>query len=313
MERLRVKFVILIFILSSPRLYSGDPGFQFLRVGVTARGTALGDAYTSQFGDVNTFMYNPASVSQLGARQMAASYTNHLLDIGSGFIAYAQPVKNYGVFGAGIIYFGYGDFQGYDVNGNETKKFAASDFALNVFYAHTYRKIHYGANVKFIESAIADYSSTALALDLGAIYTVEPWGVQVGASVLNAGFATKAFIQHKEALPLSIQLGASKKLDRAPMVISFSLSDLNQPGSVGDRLKRFSLATEWNPVENFFIRGGFNNQRRSEMKAGSSSFLDKITGLTAGVGFKHQRYTLDYSFASWGIGAINRISFTVNL
>ncbi len=307
MNALRFKFLVLVFLLSVRSLQAGDNGYQFLRVGVTARATALGDAYTSQLGDVNTFMYNPAGLAELSTRQLSASYTNHLLDIGSGFIAYAQPVKDYGVFGGGIIFFGYGDFQGYDVNGNETKKFAASDFALNLFYAHRINGIRYGANVKFIRSAIEDFSSTALAVDLGAIYTVEPWHLQVGASLLNAGFATKAFVQDKEALPLSFQIGVSKRLDKAPITVSGNFSDLNLPGAIGERLKRFSLGTEWNPNESFFIRAGYNNQRRSEMHTGA------LTGVSAGLGFKYQRYTFDYSFSSWGIGTVNRFSLTLNL
>ena len=81
-----LRFVILIIFIGFSSSYAGESGYQFLRVGVPARATGLGDTYVSQFGDVNTFMYNPAGLSKLSHRQFSAGYMNHILDIGSGFL-----------------------------------------------------------------------------------------------------------------------------------------------------------------------------------------------------------------------------------
>ena len=299
----------MLAFISLYSLIARENGYQFLRVGVPAKATGLGDTYVSQFGDVNTFMYNPAGLAQLSHRQFSAGYMNHILDISSGFGAYAQPYKNIGVFGVGMVYFGYGNFQGYDVNGYETNSYSSSDFALSLFYARTLREhIHVGAAIKFIRSGIDNYTSSAVAMDIGAIYVVPQYDLQVGAALLNAGIATQAFLDHKESLPLSLQLGVSKKWN----FITFSgcLSDLNLPGN---RLERFSLSAEADPWEKISLRLGYNEQRRSELSPDGSGFLNGITGISAGIGFKHQNYVFDYSFTSWGIGAINRFSLTLNL
>ncbi len=304
---------LLLTSAMSPALFAREPGYHFLRVGVSPRATSLGDAFTSSFGDVTTFMYNPAGVAVMETRQASAGYMNHLLDIQSGFLAYVQPIGEYGMFGAGLVYFNYGDFQGYDAFANETKDFSAGDVALNFFHAHSaFDNAYYGVNLKFIHSTIEDYSSTAIAIDLGMIYRIADQDAQVGISLLNVGQVTDAFARTKDDLPLSLQIGFSKKLEKAPITVSGNFSDLNLAGSIGDRLKRFAVGAELSPREYLFVRAGYNHQRHNDLNLDSDEFMNRIAGFSAGLGFKYRQYTFDYSFASWGIGAINRLSLTMS-
>lgn len=302
----RIIFIILVLSISS--VYAGESGYRFLRVGVPAKAAGLGEAYVSRLGDVNTYMYNPAGLSQLTHRQMAAGYMDHILDISSGYGVYAQPYKDKGVFGAGFVYFGYGSFKGYDAAGYETGSYSSGDFALSFFYARPLQdNLHVGAAIKFIRSSIESYSSSALALDLGAIYVLSRYDMQLGVSLLNAGIVTKKFIDYNEKLPLSLQLGVSKQW----RFYTFGLdwSDLNVPGN---RFSRFILSAEADPWEKIIFRAGYNHQRRNELDLNGSGFLDHAAGLSVGFGFKYQNYVFDYAFASWGIGAVNRFSLTVN-
>jgi hypothetical protein len=159
-----------------------------------------------------------------------------------------------------------------------------------------------------VHSSIAGYSSSAIALDIGAIYVMPQYEVQWGASLLNAGFVTDAFIDQKEKLPLSLQLGVSKKWKMT--TFGLTVSDLNV---AGNRLERFVLSAEAAPWEQISIRAGYNNQRRSELDQAGTGFLKSAAGLSFGLGLKFQNYVIDYSFSSWGIGAVNRFSLTVNL
>lgn len=307
MTSLRFCLALFYFILTP--LFAGESGYRFLRIGVPAKGAGLGDVYVSQFGDVNTFMYNPAGLSLLSHRQFAAGYMNHLLDIASGYGVYAQPYKDLGVFGVGVVYFGYGDFEGYDAAGYETRSYSSSDYAVSFFHANKVREnLYSGATVKLVRSSIAGYSSGAIALDVGVIYVTPQFDAQWGASLLNAGFVTDAYIDHREKLPLSLQLGVSKKWKMT--TFGLTLSDLNVAGS---RFKRFVISAEAAPWEEIRIRAGYNNQRRSELDQAGTGFLKSAAGLSFGLGLKFQNYVIDYSFSSWGIGAVNRFSLTVNL
>ncbi len=303
-----------LFALFTASLYAGEPGYQFLRVGVTARATALGDAFTVRQGDVSTVLYNPASIGLLEQRQASVSYMDHLLDIGSGYIGYAQPWADYGVFGSSVVYFNYGSFEGYDIYANKTSSFSAIDWSWNFFYANQYAdQWTYGINFKYISSTIEDYSSTAIAMDLGMQYIYKPLMIQAGVSMLNIGQVTKSFIRKKDDLPLSVQAGVSKRLEKAPITVSAHLVDLNRTSSAGDMLRRFSISAELNPRDRLFIRAGYNNQRHRELNLDDKDFMSRIAGFSAGFGYSYDRYTFDYSFTSWGIGSLNRFTFSVNL
>ncbi len=307
---IRIFFLMIVLIVCLAQgLYAGESGYRFLRVGVPARGAGLGDAYVSQFGDVNTFAYNPAGLAQLDHRQFSAGYMNHVLDIGSGYGVYAQPYKDLGVFGIGIVYFSYGDFDGYDAAGYPTSSYSSSDYALSVFHSHKVKEnLYQGACLKYIRSSIGPYSSSAVALDLGVIYLLPKYDMQLGLSLSNAGFVTDAFVSRKEKLPASLRIGASRKWDFT--TFNFQVSDLNVPGN---RLERFVLSAESEPWEKISFRLGYNNQRRAELDQSGSGIMRTSSGFSAGLGVKFQQYVIDYSFSSWGIGAVNRFSLTVNL
>jgi hypothetical protein len=309
MKIIKIGLLTAVFIICIHSLQAGESGFRFLRVGVPAKGAGLGDSYISQFGDVNTVVYNPAGVAQLDHKQLAAGYMNHIMDIGSGYGVYAQPFKDRGVFGISVVYFNYGKFDGYDANGYNAKQFSAGDYAVSLFHAHRIKENFYqGAALKFVRSSIGEYSAGAIALDLGVIYLLPDDGIQLGASILNAGIVTDAFLNRKEKLPLSFQIGASRKWKLTTFSLNFS--DLNVPGN---RLERFALSSETALWEKIFFRAGYNNQRRSELDQSGTGFMKHASGFSAGIGVKFKEYVIDYSFSSWGIAAVNRFSLTVNL
>lgn len=312
--------VWILLLVSAGMLWAGgDKGFQFLRVGMSARAAALGESYVAMPGDLSTAMYNPAGLVFLsdvgGERNRHASFTylNHLVDIQSGHLAYGQPFRDLGFFGAGLTYFGYGDFEGFDVNGNPTGEFGATDFALNFYHAKRVEYgVSYGVTVKYIHSSIDEFSSNAVALDLGLLYEPPVKGLTAGASLLNVGRVFDAYVDTKDPLPVSLQFGVSKVLDKAPITVNASMSDVNLEGSFLDRVKRFAVGVELKPSERFLIRAGFDNHRREELDLNTEDFLDKISGVSLGFGVNIGYYSLDYSFSSWGIGALNRISLFAN-
>ena len=74
---MRKIILIVCLLLLRTTVFAGD-GYQFLRVGVTARATGLGDVFVAQPGDATTFMYNPAGLATLQGRTFAASYKESL-------------------------------------------------------------------------------------------------------------------------------------------------------------------------------------------------------------------------------------------
>ncbi len=303
---------LFFLVIFSAGAFAGEAGYQFLRVGLSPRASALGNGFTAQSGDVSTFFYNPAGLATLESRQVEAGYMNHILDINSGYVAIAERFEKWGgTYGAGLTYFNYGEFKGFDALGNSTSSYSSTDFSISVFHARSIDE-HWsvGASSKFIYSSIQNFSSTAIALDLGVQYHLTEQNMTCGASLLNSGFVTSSYRSHADALPLSLQFGISKKLEKAPIEISLNFSDLNRPGRpILARSKRFIIGAEWVPQKDMTIRFGYNNQRHQELNLATT----RGEGVSAGLGFRHEKYIFEYAFTSWGIGTLNAFSIRYNL
>lgn len=293
---------IMGFLLCSTAV-AGEPGYQFLTVGVGPGATGMGDSYHARY-DISAVFVNPAGAGKVNGREMIAGYGDYLQDVGAGFALYGQNIRGIGVVGGGFLYYNYGDFNGYDDLGNQVKDFAASDLSLFVFGSREIdTRTHVGITLKYIASTIERYHSSALAMDLGTIYEPQE-DVLVGISLLNVGMTTNAYDQKKERLPLSLQVGASKRLSQVPIVIEADLQEMNRKGNF---FSRWSLGAEWQTMDFLFLRAGYNNLKRQDYDGGSG-VAGSLGGLSLGFGLQHEKYVFEYSVAAQGIGLVNRFS-----
>ncbi len=311
MKNILYSFLIAVLsFFSIESVQAGTTGFDFLRTPVGARAAAMGGAFVAMPGDVYDVFYNPSGLSFVNRRVRAFSYLKHVLDFQSGSVAAVQPIQKLGKIGAGIRYFNYGSFDKTDQNGNKIGTFGASNIAVNVAYANSLfssetssgmlSNIHYGVALKFIYSKIAQYTSTAMAADVGFTYETPVQGLIVAGGIFNVGKSFSAFINTKEALPLNYRLGFSKILAHLPLQLSVE-GYKYQGEDYG-----FAFGGEFTITQNFFLRFGYNSIGKDQ-KLGISK--DKFAGLSFGTGFLWKSYHLDYGFTSSGaIGSLNRLS-----
>lgn len=308
-----IKFIVILIVLTiisaTRTLYSqSNSTYNFLKLDIGARASALGGSFNSNTGDVNSIFYNPAALSTLKNTQASIGFFKYLLDINSGNIAYSQRYKDAGYFGAAIRYMNYGSFEKFDQQSNSLGTFSANDLAFSLGYANVYsNNIHYGINLKLIHSSIDDFSSTAVAVDAGVLYTIPSSMWNFGLSILNAGSQIKEYSTTKENLPLDLRFGVSKKLEHLPLTVHLDLSNLiEKEDEFFDRFKNLSVGGEFEFSENVQFRIGYDNAKRQELKTGSSL---GVAGFSAGLGFKFlENYSLDYAFNSLGkIGSAHRI------
>jgi hypothetical protein len=167
-------------------------------------------------------------------------------------------------------------------------------------------------NSKFIFSSIGGYQSTAVAVDLGIRYVVTPDQFILGASVTNIGTQLDPYIHTRENLPLNIQVGGLFYPEHVPAAISVGFSKLNeQQDNILDRFKSFAVGVEFTASENVALRFGYNNEKRRELKLGTSSGL---AGFSIGAGFQSELYMIDYAFNSLGkVGSLHRVSLGLTL
>lgn len=302
--------VVLILISLSTALAQNT--YEFLKLDMSPRAAAMGGSFVANNDDPDVIFYNPAGLSMLENNPVSFSFVKHLMDINLASVSFSTEFTDIGRFGGAIKYINYGTFDEADEFGNRTGEFGAGELALIVGYANLLdANFYYGANVKFIYSSIADRSSNAIAADVGLHYTIPEQFLNFGFSILNLGTQVSSYYNLKEELPLDITIGVSKRLERIPIRLSLDFHRLNQDReNFTQRFKAFTLGAEINLSKVLTLRLGYDNERRSDLKIGTTA---GIAGFNIGLGAKISEYTFNYGYSSLGlVGALHRVGVSTS-
>lgn len=315
--------ILHLWLTALPVHAQGTTGFEVLRIQTHPRGSALGGAVVADAGHIESVYFNPAGLGAIQQRIAAAGYMNYLLDIGAGYLAYAQPDPHWGgVWGLTVNYINYGDFDGSSASGEDIADFSASDVVLGMSYAYNITKrICAGAGGKFVYSDIAGYSSSALAVDIGGQYSIISNRFGLGAGIYNLGSATDAYISHKDKLPLYYRAGIWGIPEGFPAKLYFSLSlyheyaDNYSLGNIeGSDILDFlgdiyyGFGAEFQPMEIVHLRLGYDT-RGLDQKVGTRK--DALAGISGGMGLNVRGIQMDFALASYGeMGLVQRISLS---
>lgn len=305
--------ILVLTVLFFATISNAQSTYEFLRIDPSARAGALGGSFVTNNDDADVIFYNPAGIGLLTDNPVSVSFVKHLLDINLASLSYSTEFEGLGRFGAGVKYINYGAFEEADEFGNRSGEFNASEAAFIIGYSNRLEdNFYYGANAKFIYSGIADRSSTALAVDIGLHYQAAEQDMNFGVSVLNLGSQISSYYDITEDLPLDIVLGGAVKLRYLPLRLSLDFHKLNESrDDFVQRFKAFAVGAEFTLSPVFLLRFGYNNERRSELKIGTTS---GIAGFNAGLGAKISDYHFDYGYSSLGlIGGLHRVSVSTNL
>jgi len=282
--------------------------YEFLRVDNSARAGALGGSFITYYDDADIIFYNPAGMKLSQNSPISFSFTKHLMDINLASLSYSTDIENIGRFGAAMQYINYGTFDEADEFGNKTGEFGAGELAVLLGYAGTLdENFFYGANIKLIYSSIAGQSSSAVAVDLGVHYTIPSQQINIAAVILNLGTQLSSYLDTSEDLPLDVAIGISKRLENLPLRLSLNFHKLTEKrDDFVQRFKAFSVGAEFYLSQTFSLRLGYDNEKRSELKVGTTA---GIAGFNAGLGVNISDYRFDYGYSSLGlIGGLHRIS-----
>ncbi len=304
---------VLLFLTVVSQCPAQDLGtYAFLRNDVSARAAALNGSFVSMTADPNLLFYNPASLTTISAPKISLGYFKNLLDVNSGSLAFAQNLEGVGNIGVGLDYVNYGSFTETDQSFNELGTFGASEFALVAGYGLTLDEASsVGANIKFIHSSIADFTSSALAVDLGFLYQIPSENITLGASLTNLGRQVREYGSTRESLPLDFTIGITKRPEHLPVMLNLNFHQLNlQQDKFFDRFTSFTFGAEFLLSESLRLRVGYNNDQHKDLKMGTTAGL---AGFSFGGGLVLNEYLIDYAYNSYGqIGGLHRISLGMN-
>ena len=288
-----MKQIFLLLFFTSLQLFSqvgGESIYNFLNIPGSARQAGLGGNVLTLMDDVNQPTWNPATINENHHNNLSVSYLNYLADLNIATVAYAYKFNDrIGTFHSSINYLNYGKFIGADEQGVETGSFKAYDLAFSIGYAYNIPNSNFyvGANLKFINSVIENYSSLGIGTDLAILFNSRNVPYNFTLVVRNLGYQVTAYDETKEDLPTQIDFGISYKLQNVPIRWFLTIDNLQKwdisvsnpsnnitdiDGTVTEEeinfldnaIRHFTIGTELFSENAFNIRLGYNFRRSKE-------------------------------------------------
>lgn len=302
------------FKLGSQR--AGTSSGAFLKIGVGARATALGESFVAVANDPTAIYWNPAGLASLQRQEVALSHVAWPGDINYEHVAYVVPSRRFGgsfAFQLGVL----------STEMDETTELAPfgtgrtffyTDVVAGAAYARRWTdKLLVGAGLKFVRedlgSDVGGPTTSAALVDIGSIYYLGYGSVRVATSLTNFGaeltpsgtFESPRTGEVRDYdgfdPPIQFRYGiAFEPVENAQQRLTTSL-EIAQPA---DNAQRIKLGLEWSYRRAFALRTGYD-------------FNADALKFAAGAGFNavvnNTQTTIDYAFTDGGpLGAINRLS-----
>ncbi|MEL6274840.1 MAG: type IX secretion system protein PorQ, partial [Bacteroidota bacterium] len=341
-------FLLGSFITTLSAQIGGISAYEFLNLPNSATVAAMGGHHIAlQDDDLSLAARNPALLNKLMDQKLAISHAFHPAGISNSYLAFAKyrkPLKM--TFQASLQYTSYGnDLIRRDATGQEQGTFSANDYALTVGASRRFEgRFTIGANLKLINSQLADFNSFGLAGDLGVHYrdTSGRFGISILARNIGTQLSQYDASSGREPLPYELQIGINRELEHLPFRFSIIYRYLNRWNVLYDdpnardqsifigfdnQESERSAGAIW--FDNFFRHFVFNGelmvgkQRNLRLRFGYNHGLRRelslvdyrsLAGYSLGFALRVKRFQIAYGRTTYHIGGgINQLGLDLDL
>jgi hypothetical protein len=322
--------------------FGGSHVYKFLHVPPSARISAMGGKlFAVRDKDPAIAILNPSMLRPEMSNSISVNMVDYFADAIYGHASYIQNFKKIGTFCFSTHFVSYGQFDGYDAYGNETGKFSAGDFMLNIGYGREFvdSTFSMGVNTKYIFSQYERYFSMGFALDWAASYYNTKHQLALTLLLANIGTQIVPYADKREKIPFEIQLAFSQKLKHIPVRYSIVLQHLQRwnlryddpedpfaktdvitdkpvPASkaaqFADNLFRhFIIGLEILPMKYFSLQVSYNFNTFKQMRIQQKR---SAVGLAYGVGLHVYHFHFYYARSHANVGSVpNHFTLSTNI
>lgn len=236
----------------------GTFGAQFLKLGVSARGTGMGSAFTSVADDANAVFWNPGGLVNVVTSEVALNHVEWPADIKltSAVLAF-NPRSIPGTLAISARSLWLDPMlvrTGYEPDGNG-QDFDAGSTAFGFSYARFFTdKFSSGITVNYVHEGLAESSVNSMALDFGVLYRIGAKDLQLGMVIQNLGGKMK-FDELEAKMPTTFKVGASFVPMRSDNHKLIASTEFQHPS---DNKERANFGAEYAMNDMFFVRAGYN-------------------------------------------------------
>lgn len=283
---LYISLFVLILIIFNSVSFGADNGqvsAGFLTIGVDARSSALGGAFSSISEDASASFWNPAGLTGLNSMQILCSHQSWYQDISFEYVAAAMPINDELSLSVNMTYLSYGEIKGYDISNNPTGDVNSTyDFAGGISLGYqVLENFSIGLTAKHIIVSLAGIKASANAFDLGLRLNSKRGSIGITAANIGTDLV---FHENTNKLPTLIRTGFSIKPAGGNLIL---VSEVEFP--FYSRVK-YKNGVEFSFADNYFLRAGYGLSKDANNQ--------NMTGqYSLGGGIRLGASHLDYSFS----------------
>ena len=282
----------------------GSTDAQFLKIGVSARGTGMADAYLASVEGAEATYYNPAAMPWIRNRDVVFTHTTWFAGINHEFAAATQNFDDIGSFGLSVTAL-YTDEM-------KVRTPLQPEGTGETFYVGNYRfglsysrfltdRVTFGLTFSYLNMKLyREFTADAFSLDIAVMYVSDFRGFRFALAIADFG-SNIQYVNESYPLPTNFQFGMAMNAidgDDQKLLVSMAAVKPNE----GE--PQAQLGAEWNYQKMFFVRGGYRlNYSIATWSAGAgAAFTLEGLGLRA-----------DYSYSDYKtLGGSHRIGIGVS-
>jgi hypothetical protein len=274
---------------------------QFLKIGVSARATGMGSAFTAMADDASAAYWNPAGLVGVEGTVVSLSHTEWPADINLDYANYTfSPTFIRGkvsLHARGLTMDPQVVRTIYRQNGTG-EQFDAGDMSFGLSYARYFTdKFSAGVTVSWVHMGLADRSVNTIVSDFGLIYNIGIRGMKLGMAIQSIGGQVD-FDNRSSKLPTTFKVGLAIDTYRAGPHNIIAVGEFSRPS---DNKERQNVGLEYSYNQFLYLRSGYN-----------ANFDTEGFAAGAGVGIQTSQSTsidVDYSFVDMSaLGGVHRVS-----
>jgi hypothetical protein len=282
----------------------GTFGAQFLKIGVSARATGMGSAFTAVADDANSAFWNPGGLVNVVTNEVVINHVQWPADINLTSICIATNPRTI----PGTIALSARSLwldpmlvrTAYNQEGTG-EHFDAGSSTFGLSYARFWTdKFSAGFTMQYIHESLAEYAVNTFGFDFGMMYRIGIKDLKLGMVLQNLG-GKMVFEEMESKMPTTFKVGLSfipMKRENHHLTIA---TEFSHPS---DNVERANFGAEYILNRTFHGRAGYHvNYDTDGLSFGFGAALH--TG-------RNNKLQLDYSAVDMGpLQYVHRLSLTV--
>ena len=296
---------ILLFVPVVLNAYErpGSSTGQFLNIGVSPRGVAMGDAFVSETKGAEAVYYNAAAMARVKGTSFTANHTDWFAGMNLDFLAVTHQIGRDDFLGISATSF-YTDQMKVrtplqpDGTG---ETFSVSHLRFGISYARLLTNhVSFGATVSYLHLKLfTNMEDDAFTADISALYDTKNRGFSFGLAISNFG-SSVTYINKDYPMPLNFTFGLGiNAIENVDQKLKISLAAVKPSGGE----TKLNSGMEWIYKNYVFLRAGYR-------------FNHALATYSAGFGVNIQlgdfSSQLDYSISDYSqFGYVNRFGLSL--